>query len=245
MVTTPPPTPPWPNPPPPPPLAAWPLPLLAGLLPALASLLALLLSMRLELIPACNPFLEGCVSISRAARHELPNHLFRALVLPAAALQALTWLLAARWLAGLGASRRSTAALCVLGLMAGAALALYCAFLGTEGPVYRGLRRYGTVVYFGFTCLNMVLAGGAIARAVAAGRLAVPRGLDHALVALAGALVLLGLGNTLLSAMFAEPLRDQVHNVTEWWAGLIFVLVFLVLAAVWRRCRLRLLLDSN
>jgi len=40
--------------------------------------------------PACNPYLEGCVSISRAARHGLPNHLFKALVLPAAALQGVT-----------------------------------------------------------------------------------------------------------------------------------------------------------
>jgi len=70
--------------------ALWLLPLIAGGLPAAAALAAWLLSMRLDLIPVCNPFFDGCVSISRAARHELPNHIFRACVLPAAALQALT-----------------------------------------------------------------------------------------------------------------------------------------------------------
>ena len=52
-------------------LPIWPLPLIAGLLPAAGSLIALALSIHLELIPACNPFFEGCVSVSRAARHGL------------------------------------------------------------------------------------------------------------------------------------------------------------------------------
>ena len=221
-------------------LPAWPLPLAAGLLPMAATLLALVMSMRLELIPACNPFIEGCVSISRAARHELPNHLFRALVLPAAALQALTWVLMAPWLRGLGESGRGVRSLLPLGLLAGAALALYVSFLGTEGAVYRLLRQYGTVVYFGFTCINMLVAGGAIARAASAGRLAVPWGLHHALIVMGGALVLLGLGNAVLSASLQDPAKDIVQNVTEWWGGAIFVAVFLVLAAIWRRCGLRL-----
>lgn len=221
-------------------LPAWPLPLVAGGLPALATLLALLLSTRMELIPACNPFIDGCVSISRAARHELPNHLFRALVLPAAALQALTWVLVARWLPTLGEPGRGARAVLPLGLLAGAALALYGSFLGTEGAAYRLLRQYGTVVYFGFTCINMLLAGGAIARAVSAGRLVVPRGLHHALVALGGALVLLGLGNAVLSAALQDPAKDIVQNVTEWWGGAIFVAVFLALAAIWWRSGLRL-----
>ncbi len=44
------------------------------------------LALRLGRIEACNPFVDGCVSISRAARHGLPIHIFRALLLPAAAL---------------------------------------------------------------------------------------------------------------------------------------------------------------
>lgn len=224
-------------------LALWPLPLLAGLLPALAALLALWLSSRLGLIPLCNPFLEGCVSISRAARHELPNHLFRALVLPAAALQAITWLLAARWLAGLGQPSRWLAP---LGLTAGAALVLYGAFLGTEGAVYRLLRQYGTVMYFGFTCLCMLLAGGAIQRLVAQQRLPVPpRTLAHALVGLGGALATLGVVNAIVSPLLAEPAKDRLQNITEWWGALAFVAAFVVLAVIWYRCRLRVLLEPG
>jgi hypothetical protein len=225
---------------PPPALPAWLLPLVAGLLPMVATLVALVLSTRMGLIPACNPFLEGCVSISRAARHDLPNHLFRALVLPAAALQALTWVLLTHWLQGLGQHGRGLRVLPALGILAGAALALYGSFLGTEGDIYRLLRQYGTVVYFGFTCIAMLVAGGGISRAVDARRLAVPRGTHHALVVLGCALVLLGLGNAVLSEMLQDPAKDVVQNVTEWWGGAIFVVVFGVLAAIWRHSGLRL-----
>lgn len=135
-----------------PPNSLWPLPFIAGLLPAIAAVAALWLSFSLELIPPCNPFLDGCVSISRAGRHDLPNHVFRALVLPAAALQGLTWLLCSTWLKGLGSGQRAMLVLLPwLGVVAGVFLVLYGTFLGTEGPAYRWLRRYGVIFYFGFT----------------------------------------------------------------------------------------------
>jgi hypothetical protein len=228
-------------------LPLWPLALLAGLLPAVAALIALWLSVRLGLVPACNPFFEGCVSVSRAARHGLPNHLFRTLALPAAALQALTWLLAARWLRDLdaGATDRSLRALMPLGVIAGIALALYGAFLGTEGQLYRWLRQYGTVVYFGFTCLCMLIAGGAIARLARARMLALPSWLARALVALGALLVTLGLANALSGLWLDGAAKDRVENVTEWWGALIFTLVFVAIAAIWKRSDLRLTLSMR
>lgn len=222
---------------PPAPWPLWPLALLAGLLPLVATVLATVLSMQQGLVPACNPFWDGCTSISRAARHELPNHLFRALMLPAATLQALVWVLAARWLLLCGAAGRSVAWIAPLGVVAGVALVVYGSFLGTEGPVYRWLRQYGTVAYFGFTCLNLLLTGNAVQALVRAGRLAMPRALEHAMVALATALVLLGVGNAIVAAAFGEPLKGRVENVTEWWGALIFVLGFCALALMWRRER--------
>src|SRR4051794_3390233 len=124
--------------------SAWPLPLLAGLLPLVGTVLAYSLSVRLGIVEACNPFLDGCTSISRAARHDLPNYLFRALVLPAAALQAISWLLCAAWLREVGAGATwKLRTLPLLGLAAAVFLVLYGTFLGTEGQAYRWMRRYG------------------------------------------------------------------------------------------------------
>jgi len=220
-------------------LPLWPLALLAALLPAAAALLALWLAVRAGAVPACNPFVDGCVSISRAARHDLPNHVFRALMLPAATLQGLVWLLTARWLrAGLGPTG-GLRALAPLGLAAAVALVLYASFLGTEGTVYRWLRQYGTVVYFGFTCLCLLLAGDGMMRLAASRRLALPRALPPALAALAILLVALGLVNAIVAALFGEPLKGRIENVTEWWGALVFVLGFGALAAIWRRLGLR------
>lgn len=218
-------------------LPLWPLPLIAGLLPAVASLLALWLSIRAGLVPSCNPFVEGCTSISRAARHELPNHLFRALLLPAATLQALTWVLVARWLRAEG--ERGGRLLAALGLVAGTALVLYGSFLGTDGAAYRLLRQYGTVLYFGLTCLAMLLAGRALERLAARGVLSVGRRLPHALVTLFGLLVTLGLVNALAGWWTVDPLKDRIQNASEWWGSLILTLVFVALATIWRRAGLR------
>jgi len=215
----------------------WPLALAAGLLPALAAMIAWWLATRAGLVPSCNPFIDGCVSISRAARHDLPNHVFRALVLPAAVLQALAWLVQARALYAAGgvAMRRSAIALAVLGVMAGVALVLYGSFLGTEGATYRWLRHYGTVVCFGGTCLAMLVLGRALQRLRATGSLPLPRGHERALLALFAAIVSLGLVNALVGAWADAALKDRVENVTEWWGSLGLTLAFVVMASLWRR----------
>lgn len=226
-------------------LPLWPLALVAGLLPLVATVLAASLSMQQGLVPTCNPFWDGCTSISRAARYELPNILFRALMLPAATLQALVWVAVARWLMQCGAAGRGVAWIAPLGVVAGIALVVYGSFLGTEGPIYRWLRQYGTVVYFGFTCLNLLLTGNAVQALVRVRRLFMPRWLEHAMVALASTLVLLGLGNALVAAAFGEPLKGRVENVTEWWGALIFVLGFCAIAAMWWRERVLLRLGVS
>lgn len=216
-------------------LPIWPLPLIAGLLPAAGSLIALALSIHLELIPACNPFFEGCVSVSRAARHGLGNHVFRAMTLPGAALQGLTWIVVASWLRPLAPKRdRSLRWLPWLGVIAAIALIAYGTFLGTEGQTYRWLRANGTVVYFGLTCIAMIVAGGAIREAALAQRIVAPWRTDVALLVLAGALVTLGVVNAILGPMFGAQFKDRIENVTEWWGALIFTLVFIVLAALLR-----------
>ena len=226
-------------------LPLWPLALLAGVLPAVAALLAFGLSVHLELVPGCNPFIDGCTSISRAARHDLPNHLFRALMLPGATLQGLVWLLAAHWLRGHLGARPGLRAMALLGALAALALVLYATFLGTEGGIYRLLRQYGTVVYFGFTCLSMLLLGQAAQALARQGGSGLPSWLVHAHVALACTLVGLGLVNAIVAALLSSAWKARIENVTEWWGALIFVLCFCALAAMWWRNGLRLRLHGQ
>jgi hypothetical protein len=225
--------------------ALWPLALLAGLLPLVATLVAFRLSVHEGLVPACNPFIEGCVSISRAARHDLPNILFRALMLPAAVLQALCWLLCPGWLRSLGAAPdRLQRVLPVLGVAAGVFLVLYGTFLGTEGEGYRWMRRHGVAWYFGLTCIGMLIVSERMHQLLRrSGR---ERAIARALLALCAALPLLGTVHVLLPLWWTEAsARNAIQNITEWWAGAIFTAFFGVLAWAWRRTGFGLRLHSR
>jgi hypothetical protein len=223
------------------------LPLVSGLLPALATILAYWISVSFELIPSCNPYLDGCVSISKAARHDLPNHIFRALVLPAATLQGLTWILCAQWLKSLDAAAgKYSFALAWIGSFAGMFLVLYGAFLGTEGGTYQWLRRYGINFYFGFTYLCMLLTSAKVFRLTRAGWLRPPIRLDRILGVLCLLVMVLELINLFAKSLLGDvQLADRIENVLEWHAASAFTLFFACLAWLWKRTRFRLRAGSQ
>ncbi len=220
----------------------WTLPLVAGLLPALATTIAFLISVSSGLIPSCNPYLDGCVSISQAARHGLSNHIFRALVLPGATLQALTWILCAQWLKSLDAAAgKYSYSLAWLGTLAGMFFVLYGAFLGTEGETYQWLRRYGINLYFGFTYLCMLLTSGRVFRLSQAGWLRVPLHLDRVLGVMCVLVMVYGLTNLFCKWLLSDTqLADRLENILEWHAASVFTLFFGALAWLWRRTGFRL-----
>lgn len=218
------------------------LPLVAGLLPALATIIAYLISVGSDLIPSCNPYLDGCVSISQAARHDLSNHIFRALVLPGATLQALTWMLCAQWLKSLDAAAgKNSLFLLWFGILAGIFFVLYGAFLGTEGETYQWLRRYGINFYFGFTYLCMLLTSAKVFRLSHGGWLRMPMRMDRVLGVLCLLVMVFGLTNVLAKLLLNDAeLADRIENILEWHAASVFTAFFAVLAWLWKRTRFRL-----
>lgn len=220
----------------------WPLPLSIAALLVAAVHLAWWLSVRDGHVPACVPYLEGCTSISRAARHGLGNHVFRLMVLPCTALLALHWWLSARWLALRGAARGGRCLL-VLGIAAAVALAVYATFLGTDGAGYRFMRRYGVIVFFGASYLAQLLF---LRMGRAAGA---PEGrLRTAMVATCGLMLAVGVGSVAASATLDDPLlKDRIENALEWQLGVLLVGWYLLQAWLWRRSgyRLRLVLGPG
>lgn len=217
----------------------WPLPLLAGLVPAMAALIALWLSIALGIIPSCNPLVDGCVSISRAARHDLPNHVFRAMMLPAAVLQAATWVLCASWLARAGSDARIILrVLPWLGVFAGLSLVIYGTFLGTEGQVYRWLRRYGVIAYFGASYLGMLFVSVALWRAAHAGAIRPPAQLHRWLIFLCAITLVIALTEVFVPPLLNDPdFKDRLENIIEWYVAAALTLFFAALAWLWRDAR--------
>lgn len=197
------------------------------MVPAIAVHAAWWLSRAAGYIPDCIPHVEGCTSISRAARHGTANVVFKALMLPAAALFVANWLLAARWIRSLSGPDHAARGLVPLGLVAGTALAVYASFLGSEGAVYGWLRRYGITFYFAGTFCAMLVFMRAIRPLPGLRRLlAVMNGLCLSMLALGVANVVAPLFGT--DDVFRERLRDAM----EWQLGVLFCLWFLTQAGV-------------
>jgi len=208
-------------------MPAWLLPLACAVVPAVAAHAAWGLARAAGDIPDCIPHIEGCTSISRAARHGNANIVFKALMLPAAALYAANWLRAARWTSERTGSAQGARGLMPLGLVAGIALAVYASFLGSEGAIYGWLRRYGITFYFAATfCAMLVFIRATRAMPDIRRPVSVMTGLCLAML-------VLGLANV-LAPLFGtdDVLRERLRDALEWQLGLLFCAWFLVQAWV-------------
>ncbi len=159
-------------------------------------------------VPWCVPFVSGCDSISATGRHGWGYFMFKATMLPAAALGAVYWYLCGVWLRACGSASRVDNTIVVLGVAGALFLALYVTFLGSDGDIYRLMRRYGTVGYFGCTFLAQLL----LSRRAQI--------LTHN-CALARAKVWLGLGMLIGGIVFAgianlAAEKEAIQNVSEW-----------------------------
>ena len=200
------------------------------MVPALAVHIAWRLSVAEGHIPECIPHIEGCTSISRAARHGTGNLVFKMLMLPAAALQAWSWILAARWIERLAGSRHAARGLVPLGIIAGVALALYAAFLGTEGALYGWLRRYGITFYFASTFCAMLVFTRQVRALGAAPRLAA------AMLWTCMAMLALGLANVVAPLFGTDAaLRERLRDAMEWQLGACITAWFVLQAVTMRR----------
>lgn len=224
------------------------LPVLGGLVPVLATHVALALNLAVP--PAeglaaefrCLPYWDGCVSISRAVRTGPGLSVFRALMLPTAAVLALTWWLVGRWLGLLRPdAARYARVIGGMGLVGASFLVLYVGWLGTEGEFYGWLRRYGVTVYFGLTALAQLLLVHALwplRRDPAWRRLRGPVRMLFTLVAVQWLGGVLSVAKRLL---LDDPvLVDRLENVIEWWFALALSAAFLALAELMRRTSFRL-----
>lgn len=178
------------------------------MLPILAAHAAYLISAMQQHVPWCWPYLDGCTSISRAARFGMANLLFKTLMLPYAGLLARFW-----W--QLDEQREIRA----LGVAGAGFLGLYVLFLGWDGSLYQWLRRYGITCHFAFSVLAQMLTLRVLLRRR---RLAPAR--RGALLLLCA--LLLGLGLLSLPYQHWAADADAAVNRIEWCYALLMLLFY-------------------
>lgn len=213
----------------------------SGLLPILAAHVAYLLNIWVGagLAPEfiCMPYLDGCVSISRAARSGPGLLLFRALMLPNVFLLLLTWDYLRKWLLDLGAcSRKRAWGIAILGMVGALFLVFYVTSLGSEGEWYRWQRRYGVTFYFGGTALAQLLLIWVLwplREQLAGGRLRLPIATLMALISMQW---VLGVFSAVKRLIFEDPVFiDRLENIIEWWYALPMATGFIVIAWMFAR----------
>lgn len=196
---------------------SWRLALITGVLPIIAVNLAYVVAATTGSVPVCLPYLEGCTSISSTGRVFPSVWIFKPLMIASGITMAWFFVVADRQ------TSRPDARLALLtscGLAGTLALLMYIVFLGSEGPTYRLLRRYGVSLYFGFVFLGQLLLARRFARGPAD-----PRG-ARLMLAICGCLLALGLISIPISNFVAD--KDIIENIIEWNFALILQLNFLV-----------------
>src|SRR5690606_16896801 len=85
------------------------LPIVTGLVPVFTVLTCYAISIETAGIPSCNPFLDGCTSVSSTGRHEPASYLFKAMMMPQSVVLSAYWLLNVGWLRALERARGGNA----------------------------------------------------------------------------------------------------------------------------------------
>ncbi|HKJ16597.1 MAG TPA: hypothetical protein VJ984_04545 [Xanthomonadales bacterium] len=175
----------------------------------------------------CNPYFEGCVSVSRAARSGPGLLWFKLVMLPCALMIAVSWRNVGAWMAGIMPGWEKSRLWTVrLGMVGAVALVFYVIFLGTEGEVYSWLRRYGVVFFFGMTALAQLL----VARLVWAAFGVLKGWLASLFVVLVSLQWVTGVFSVLKRLIFDNPdLIDRLENMAEWLMILLMSLGFILM----------------
>ena len=188
----------------------------------------------------CFPYLEGCTTISKAARVEPEVFIYRVMVTASAVLMIPFWRITGTFHDLLGDAERSAArrAFVVLGVLAAVLLAVNAGIIGSDIDWVRRLRRLCVLGFFFGVFGAVALATLSLAR-VGAG-IAALRGPLRAKGVLTVLMPVLGAFNYIVLPLVPalEVYEDEIQSAIEWnWVAMLCAF-FACSAVAWRRVRL-------
>ncbi len=213
------------------------LALIITILPLLASNGVYLLSAYEGFIPWCNPYIDGCTTISRAARSGNSIFIYRVTMIAYGLFLIWFWIYAQQWLNMLyGHATKVARVILWLGIVAAISLIIYIDFLGTTGEVNRFMRRYGIMVFFIFTPLAQILMLRQHYK-LSSSKPAVtikPWVLHYQLFIL---LLMLIIGIISITLDVTQNKTYETENIVEWNFSLLLTMYFLGMIFIWKDYR--------
>lgn len=209
-------------------LIAW----LNTLIPIVAVVGAYQIALYQDLAIACMPLLEGCTSISRAARNGDALFWFRGLMMPLSMLLVIYWVYQWRWLNQLAGVRLKHTVVLSLGIISALALVIYANYLGSDGGMYRFMRRFGVTFYFAFALLAQLISLQALhfMRAQFSNRVRRLLKIQWGLVWAQWLIGLISLGVTLMQPSY----KYEAENIIEWNFALAMISFYAVSGWLWK-----------
>ena len=188
----------------------------------------------------CFPYIDGCTTISKAARVEPEVFIYRVGVTASAVLMVPFWLMTGVLHGLLGAEGRSglRRAFALLGVIAAVLLAVNAGIIGSDIDWVRRLRRLCVLGFFFGVFGAVALATISLARAGAG--IPALRGPLRAKQLLATLMLVLGAFNYVVLPLVPalEAYEDEIQSAIEWnWVAMLCAF-FACSAVAWRRVRL-------
>lgn len=212
------------------------LPLITGFAPIFAAHVSYLIGIRHDILAACIPYVHGCTSISATGRYMPASLLFKSVMMPEAILMAAYWLFSVAWLRSLcrnaGRNEKSGTSIAVFGVAGALFLIVYVTFLGTQGPVYDFMRRFGVYFYFLLTVIAQLILARSILSLSSALRMPEVIRITKFQMAVAVIPFALGVLNLVLKAILDDA--DASENIIEWIFALLMHSYFLLSYFSWR-----------
>lgn len=223
------------------------LPLVTGMVPIVAVFTSYWIAASAGNVPTCNPFIDGCTSVSATGRYPPASYLFKGAMLPQSIILSFYWLFNVAWLRALtvraGNVPRNTYLVGTFGVTGSLFLILYVTFLGSQEPFYEFMRRYGVYMYFLLNVIaQIVLASKVLPIAKA---LHMPRlvKLTKLQLVLAWFPFALGALNLVLKATLedAGPAESRI----EWIFAMQMQIYFIVSYFSWKETGFRAMFDAG
>ncbi len=221
------------------------LALIITILPLLITNVVYLLSAYEGFIPWCIPYIDGCTTISEAARSGNSIFIFRATMIAYGVLLIWFWIYVRQWLDQLYGHTTNIARIILwLGVVGAIFFIVYIDFLGTTGEVNHFMRQYGILIYFVCTPLAQILLFrqhynifSSLQKVTVRSRV-----LQYQLFVI---VLMLAIGIVSGALDVTHTKTYESENIVEWNLALLMQLYFLGIFFIWKEYKYYLKNDSD